>query len=273
MDLLGGDPLGHLEREGGELGVGRGRDDLGVVRVGVEQKAAGRGVPFGADLHGVGLLGLLGVVLRLGPERLGVVELEDVDLDLVRVVADRVVGGIGHPIHVVLGEALGPAVDLLEEVLGVERLQVLRAVLADFPAGRDVDQGEHRRQGTLGLGHGGQFGLGLGLGQTGGGGSGWSSRGRAPGRSPPGCGMASMYGGRLRREGGRRGGEVHQLLGAVEGDLLADRGQALEDGGDRLGRRGRLARRGPHDQHRLVELLDVVRPGSCGSRPAGPSRP
>ena len=122
--------------------------------------------------------GLLGVVLRLRPEWLGVVEFEDVDLDLVRLVADRVVGGVRHPVDIILGEALGPAVDLLEQVVGVERLQVLRAVLGDLPAAGDVDQREHRRDGSLTFGDGGELGVGGGLDQAGGDGSGRRRRNR-----------------------------------------------------------------------------------------------
>ena len=45
--LPGGDPLGQLKGEGGELGVILGRDDLGVIFPRVEERAARRGVALG----------------------------------------------------------------------------------------------------------------------------------------------------------------------------------------------------------------------------------
>ena len=115
-------------------------------------------------------LGLLRAELAQRLER--VAHLEDVELDLVRVVADGVVKCISHPLHVVLDEALGAAVDLLEEVLGVERLQVLRSRLPHHPARRHVDQWQHRRDPLLRGRHARQLGIDRGFrqGTTGGGG-------------------------------------------------------------------------------------------------------
>src|SRR5205814_681514 len=91
--LLGGDPAGEVDREGGELRVVLGGNDLGVVLAGVEQRAARRGVALRADVERLRLVGLLRAVLA---ERLELVaQFEDVELDLVRVVAVGVVVGVG----------------------------------------------------------------------------------------------------------------------------------------------------------------------------------
>ena len=121
--LAGGDAPGQLQGKGSEFGVILGRDDLGVVLAGVEERAASRSISLGAHRDGLRLVGLLGAVLAQGLE--GVGHLEDIKLDLVRRVAGGVVEGIGHPLHAVLEEALGAAVDFLVEVVGVEGLDVL----------------------------------------------------------------------------------------------------------------------------------------------------
>ena len=49
--------------------------------------------------------------------------------------------GVGHPLHVILDEALGAAVDLLVEILGVEGLEMLATELGQDPASRQLRSG------------------------------------------------------------------------------------------------------------------------------------
>ena len=162
--LAGGDPLGQLQREGSELGVVLGRDDLGVIPPRVKQRAAGGGVALVADRDGLGLVGLFRAVLAKGFQRVG--HLEDIKLKLVRGVARRVIEGIGHALDPILDEALGTAVDFLVEVVGVKGLDVVFARLADGPFGREIGKRQHGGKLALGLGNGGQLGLDLGRGSS-----------------------------------------------------------------------------------------------------------
>src|SRR5208337_4434826 len=139
--LPGGDASGQLQREGSELGVVLRRDDLGVILAGVEEGAARGSVALVAYRDDLGLVGFLRSVLAQGLERVG--HLEDVKLQLVRRVAGGVVEGVRHALDPVLEEALGAAVDLLVEVVGVEGFDVLGSRLAWSPARWQVAQRNH----------------------------------------------------------------------------------------------------------------------------------
>ncbi len=161
--LAGDDALGQLQREGTELGVVLGRDDLGVVPPRVKQCAAGGGVALIADRDSFELVRFLRAVLAQRLEGIG--HLEDVKLKLVRRVARRVIKGVGHSLDSILDEALGTAVDLLVKVVGVERFQVAFTRLANGPFGRQARQRQHGGDWPLGLWHGGQFGRDFGRAQ------------------------------------------------------------------------------------------------------------
>ena len=238
--LPGGDPLGQLQREGGELGVVLGRDDLGVIPPRVEERAAGGGVALVADRHGLELVRLLRAVLAQRLERIG--HLEDVELELVRRVAGRVIEGVGHPLDAILDEALGAAVDLLVEVVGVERLEVVLARLADGPFRRQVRERQHGGDLALGLGDGGQLGLDLGRAQSvsgRGAGAGGLLAGPVPvaaaGDGRTGCRQSGRG---HRSQIDRRRGVIEQLLRAVDADALAHAGQRCKTRGNRCATAG-----------------------------------
>ena len=88
---------------------------------------------------GLSLVGFLRAVLAQRFERVG--HLEDVKLKLVRRVAGGVVEGVGHPLDAVLEEALGAAVDLLVEVIGVEGLEMAIPGLSQRRFHRQAESG------------------------------------------------------------------------------------------------------------------------------------
>ena len=258
--MPGGDASGQLQREGGELGVVLRRDDLGVILAGVEERAARGSVALVAYRNDLGLIGFLRSVLAQGLERVG--HLEDVKLQLVGRVAGGVIEGVGHALDPVLEEALGAAVDLLVEVVGVEGFDVLGSRLAGSPARWQVAQRKHGGDGLLRLGHCGDLGLDLGGRQaiaSSGRGNWGGNRGRQ--RRSHHCdggrgGRGNARNGVFQR--GRRGGEVAELLRAVHAHALADTGQRLQNARKRLGHRGRGSGHRSEGEHGLIQLLDVV---------------
>ena len=142
--------------------------------------------------------------------------------------------GVGHPLDAVLDEALGAAVDLLVEVVGVEGLEVLLARLADGPLGRQSREAAASRRSPLRLGHGGQLGLHLRRGSAQPAGRGGDRcRGRSDRASPwtSGAGVMAFGGGRAEIDRRRR--VVEELLRAVQPDALPHPGQRLQTPGNR----------------------------------------
>ena len=164
---------------------------------------------------------------------------------------------VGHPADVVLDEALGAAVDLLEQVLGVERLEVPVARLADRPARRQVDQREHRGQRALGLGDGGQLGVDLRPS------TGPAGRRRCRrGRRRRGAAFEATAAGPAVAEPTARaaGGAVKSIncWGPSTPTDLRTPASRCRTSGIACATAGDWAGGGPQRQHRLVELLDVL---------------